>query len=831
MNRGLHMRAITGSILVAGLLATLAATAQTVQPFRVTMTAALANGTVINPDLEFGLQAAAATDAGFDDGLDMTAPPACPAPYQDVYFYNAQSSPARLRKDFRAVAQPKQWTLKIDMSPNTTVNLAWVVPAGLGGTLALKEGTTQIADMKTQSTLQVTTSKTYTIVYSLTAEQVRITKITVDGDDKVIDSVVSVAIAATGNPLLYRVASDQTFATVVQQGDLTPGATAGNYLIPDLNIGGVATVSGKKTLYFKLANATTEATMTKIVTVSPPTIASAKVNGNNQSGSLVSNTLKFKATGARQYRITAMLDQAKAYALGELVPLSDLPDPDATGTYTIPDLDFTDVQNVSGKRTISVYVSNDYSEVARPAVVIVTFAAPKLTKFQIAAGAKTIAERSQASLDHTVSGRPTEYRVHNALFTPTATDAVVAWEVYPEDGLLTYYIDGAGTTVTLWFQVKNELGISNVLSDSIAVDPVWAGTWTGEYLVTANSDATAEGYIGEMEKGRMIVYMVNNRGTATVTIPLLNLTFKTTVNAATGVIAPVTTKDKAGDNVTIDGTVQWTRDSGVSMALGFAYSNAANTWQETVEANLTRVDGATVPDIAGIWILEQIEIIQAGWVNAPPAALDLWYMADEFTSTPYTFLEIKGKAKTATGKDIVGKASYKGAIEGDGSDNALFTFANAAAKGGMEDYLSGVFVAGDTELSGDSFYTLPYKSGTTTGENTLYSQFVGQKYTGTEDIADGTSNWDVVLTPNTGTATQATAAVTIKARAITIVLRPATGAAVTLKGSIYDGRFAAKGGAYELHGLITDTATVFTGAFNYRSGTTHAEGTAEWSPK
>lgn len=125
-----------------------------------------ATGAIVQPELAFGMDQAA-TD-GFDgEPLDVSAPP--PGPFgRDLYFMAVSGQPNRLTKDTRAPNTTDVWTLVVTLNPGDTMQLSWTLPAGFVDnveTLDLESDGSVVADMKTETSVEVTQSRTFQIIY------------------------------------------------------------------------------------------------------------------------------------------------------------------------------------------------------------------------------------------------------------------------------------------------------------------------------------------------------------------------------------------------------------------------------------------------------------------------------------------------------------------------------------------------------------------------------------------------------------------------------------------------------------------------------------------
>jgi hypothetical protein len=132
----------------------------------------------------------------------------------------------------------------------------------------------------------------------------------------------------------------------------------GVYTIVPVDLSTVVEVKGKRTLQVTTMNEAGSSVVATVgVTLVKPTIAGAKVNGSNTSGTYTQNTLTFTATKALQYKIQAQRPGSVVWV--DLVPAAALPLPDAKGVYTIVPVDLSAVVEVKGKRTLQVTTMND----------------------------------------------------------------------------------------------------------------------------------------------------------------------------------------------------------------------------------------------------------------------------------------------------------------------------------------------------------------------------------------------------------------------------------------------------------------------------------------
>ncbi len=150
-------------LLGAGLFFASAAPASGAEIFTVNMTAAGA----IKQDLAFGMDDTATE--GYDDNLDEPAPPA--APGGAFIGFSINGDVPYVGRDFRPEHTSEVWTLLVTLPPGKQTTLSWTLPAGNfldDKTLEFHDGGT-VLDMKTQDSVVISQSGTFSIVYKAPA--------------------------------------------------------------------------------------------------------------------------------------------------------------------------------------------------------------------------------------------------------------------------------------------------------------------------------------------------------------------------------------------------------------------------------------------------------------------------------------------------------------------------------------------------------------------------------------------------------------------------------------------------------------------------------------
>ena len=152
-------RTIAAGLGLLGFLS-LALPARASHVFTVTMQA---TGDLKADYLAFGMDDAATQ--GYDDNLDEPAPPAAPSGDTAAFLINGDI--ARLGKDYRPVEDSEVWTLAVTLAAGHAATLSWTLPNDGyldDKTLEFHDGQT-VVDMKAQSSVNITRSGWYAIVY------------------------------------------------------------------------------------------------------------------------------------------------------------------------------------------------------------------------------------------------------------------------------------------------------------------------------------------------------------------------------------------------------------------------------------------------------------------------------------------------------------------------------------------------------------------------------------------------------------------------------------------------------------------------------------------
>ena len=649
----------------------------------------------------------------------------------------------------------------------------------------------------------------------------KVSSLKVDGNNKSGTNTVPVSFKAT-DAETYTIYWDDggRARQVLDTGDIAglDEPVRGVYTVPDVDISDVPTEKGKKTVSATCANEVGEALRpaTAKVTLVLPKVGSLKVNGNNKSGT---NTVpvSFKATDAETYTIY-WDDGGRARQVLDTGDIAGLDEP-VRGVYTVPDVDIGDVPVVKGKKTIYATCGNEVGEALKPAKALVTMAVPKVSAFKLANGAAKVNDGAFVTLDHKATNDPTEYRASDTAFTADTPAGTLPWMDY--GALEPFEVTGAGTE-TVYFQVRNDVGHSNVVSDSIFLEAFWTGTWVGMYQITENQDANVNNYNGELENGDIVLYLSERTGMLEITFPDGD---RRLAQLDGNLFSTGWFSDKDGDDNTFNGEF----DGQDRLDVTWTIEEPDGDWFEDGRATLFRPDaGVPAPDLAGVWIVESDDIIDAWWWEIEDAGGNSEYgAAADFTSDPVTLLEIKGAGPKATARDLVWGESFKGPIEAaDDGNGAVFVFTNSGT------WVSGRSDAAGTEFAGSYYWYEEWREvwdgDRVEGGDEGFGHMAAFRYTGARDLANGTTRWDLTLGKVRGDTDLATndadGTVTVSGHTFTLVIDH-QGDRQTVRGKVYDGYFVAKNADLSVYGQIDGTD--LTGTFEFDDDEDWIDGTLD----